>query len=38
MLFENDNIMGRVEIDDLDKAESVKGITITVSFDLHCNF
>jgi hypothetical protein len=34
MFFENDDISGRVEID-LDKAESVKSITITVSFDLH---
>jgi hypothetical protein len=30
---ENDDILGRVEID-LDKAESVKSITITVSSDL----
>ena len=35
MFFENDDILGRVEID-LDKTESVKSITITVSsFDLH---
>ena len=34
MFFENDDILGRVEID-LDKAESVKSITITVSSDLH---
>ena len=37
MFFENDDILGRVEID-LDKAESVKSITITVSFDLHRNY
>jgi arrestin (S-antigen)-like protein len=34
MFFEKDDILGRVEID-LDKAESVKCVTITVSFDLH---
>jgi hypothetical protein len=33
MFFENDDILGRVEIN-LDKAESVKSVTITVSFDL----
>jgi NAD-dependent oxidoreductase involved in siderophore biosynthesis len=33
MFFENDDISGRVEIG-LDKAESVKSVTITVSFDL----
>ena len=38
MFFENDDILGRVEID-LDKAESVKSITITVSgFDFHLHF
>ena len=37
MFFENDDILGRVEID-LVKAESVKSITITVSFDLHRNY
>ena len=31
IFFENDDILGRVEID-LDKAESAKGIAITVSF------
>lgn len=34
MFFENDDILGRVEID-MDKAESVKSITISVSFNLH---
>ena len=37
MFFENDDISGRVEID-LDKAESVKSVTISVSFDLHTLF
>ncbi len=31
IFFEKDEILGRVEVD-LDKAESFKGITITVSF------
>ena len=34
MFFENDDILGRVEIE-IDKPESVKGVTISVSFDLH---
>ena len=37
MFFENDDISGRVEID-LDKAESVKSITITVSFSILHSF
>ena len=33
MFFEDDDISGRVEVD-LDKAESVKGVSISVSFDM----